>query len=235
MPAMGTTGAAGRSPVLVASAGGAAALMAITGVVVRDIEAVAIGVGLVVAVALLWWRRGLLGRIALLGLLADVVFWMAPAAWSNATNSASLGGLLVPLVLVVLSVAGLASVVGVPDRPVAFARAALLAAALVFGVVQAGGDRVTPGPGAVVVSSRGAKFSSARLEAAGPEVTVVYRNHDLFWHTFTIDALDVDIRAPLSATRSATFRAEPGTYRFYCAIPGHESAGMKGTLTVRTV
>jgi hypothetical protein len=27
-------------------------------------------------------------------------------------------------------------------------------------------------------------------------VTVVLTNHDLFWHTFTIDELDVDLEAP---------------------------------------
>jgi uncharacterized cupredoxin-like copper-binding protein len=26
---------------------------------------------------------------------------------------------------------------------------------------------------------------------------------------------------------------KPGTYEFYCPVPGHEQAGMKGTLTVQ--
>jgi uncharacterized cupredoxin-like copper-binding protein len=26
---------------------------------------------------------------------------------------------------------------------------------------------------------------------------------------------------------------KPGSYEFYCQVPGHEAAGMKGTLTVK--
>ena len=33
--------------------------------------------------------------------------------------------------------------------------------------------------------------------------------------------------------QQVTFTAAPGTYRFYCAIPGHTALGMAGTLTVR--
>jgi len=33
-----------------------------------------------------------------------------------------------------------------------------------------------------------------------------------------------------TATLTATLKA--GTFTFYCAVPGHEQAGMKGTLTV---
>ena len=29
-----------------------------------------------------------------------------------------------------------------------------------------------------------------------------------------------------------TVKLKPGTYTFYCPVPGHEQAGMKGTLTV---
>jgi uncharacterized cupredoxin-like copper-binding protein len=29
-----------------------------------------------------------------------------------------------------------------------------------------------------------------------------------------------------------TANLKPGTYEFYCSVPGHEQAGMKGTLTV---
>jgi uncharacterized cupredoxin-like copper-binding protein len=38
------------------------------------------------------------------------------------------------------------------------------------------------------------------------------------------------VQAGGTATVTATLK--PGTYTFYCPVPGHEAAGMKGTLTV---
>jgi plastocyanin len=67
------------------------------------------------------------------------------------------------------------------------------------------------------------------LTARSDQVTVVLTNHDLFWHTFTIDELDVDLEAPLGGTRDVSFTAPPGTYRFYRRVPAHAAAGMRGT------
>ena len=68
--------------------------------------------------------------------------------------------------------------------------------------------------------------------AGNGRVTVGVRNSDLFWHTFTIDAAGVDVAVPVGAVRQAAFDAAPGSYTFYCKIPGHAQAGMRGTLTV---
>jgi uncharacterized cupredoxin-like copper-binding protein len=35
------------------------------------------------------------------------------------------------------------------------------------------------------------------------------------------------------ADSTVTTTLKPGTYEFYCPVPGHEQAGMKGTLTVK--
>ena len=76
-------------------------------------------------------------------------------------------------------------------------------------------------------------FSTTALSATSGDVTVHLSNGDLFWHTFTIDALDVNEPVPVRDELTISFKAQPGTHSFNCVIPGHASAGMRGTLTVR--
>jgi uncharacterized cupredoxin-like copper-binding protein len=63
-------------------------------------------------------------------------------------------------------------------------------------------------------------------------VTIELVNQDPMQHDFTIDALGLKIVVPASSTASDTFTVKPGTYEFYCSIPGHKQAGMFGTMTV---
>lgn len=51
------------------------------------------------------------------------------------------------------------------------------------------------------------------------EVTVGLANQDLFWHTFTIEELGVDLPVPVGASLTVTFDASPGNYRFICPDP----------------
>ncbi len=213
---------------------GAAAILFITGAAIRDVEAIAIAVGLLVGVGLTFLLGArIVGRIVLGLLFADIVFWMAPAAWSNWNHGGSTSNLLIPVALVVCSLAGLASLVGAPSRAVAVAGAALLVAGLVLPTIGDDAEEIpAASPSVLHVKSSGADFLPSTLTATGAELTVVFHNKDLFWHTFTIDELDLNVRAPLGGTRVARFDSPPGTYEFYCAIPGHEAAGMKGTLVV---
>lgn len=75
-------------------------------------------------------------------------------------------------------------------------------------------------------------FSQAHLVVPEGPVTLALENRDLFWHTFTIEELDVDLRVPVRGEIATSFEAPPGEYRFFCAMPGHARAGMVGTLVV---
>ena len=79
---------------------------------------------------------------------------------------------------------------------------------------------------------RNTAFLQKTLTAQGGSISVAVANHDLFWHTFTIDALHVNVDVPIGANRRVTFNAPPGRYEFYCRVPGHRAAGMHGILTV---
>jgi len=209
-----------------------------------DREALAFAVIMVVGLGLLRVGTGLLGLLVLAALFVNIEIWMFPAANGNATYRAGLPDLLVSASLVAFSLAGFIGAVAalVHLRDPAAGRAAagptgVIAVLFIFislGLVWAMTDaepQVVP-EGAVEVRTTNVAFVPDTLRAGGGRVTVAVRNRDLFWHTFTIDALGVDIRAPVGGVRSASFEAEPGTYDFYCRIPGHASLGMRGRLTV---
>ncbi|HXF71257.1 MAG TPA: multicopper oxidase domain-containing protein [Actinomycetota bacterium] len=75
-------------------------------------------------------------------------------------------------------------------------------------------------------------FLPPSLHVPGPEVRIALVNDDPMPHDFTIDELGVKVAVDPGATAAVRFRADPGTYTFYCSIPGHREAGMEGTLVV---
>jgi plastocyanin len=214
------------------------------GVTRGDRESLGFAVVMLVGLGLLRVGRGLLGLLVMAALFVNIQFWMFPAANGNATYRVGLVDLLIPGALVAFSLAGLIGAVGgiIHLRDPAAGRAAaaptgILAVVFIFaslGLVWAMTDaeaQVVP-EGAIEVETVNVAFVPESFEAPSGEVTVAVRNRDLFWHTFTIDALRVDVRAPVGRLRTATFEARPGTYTYYCRIPGHTALGMRGTLTV---
>jgi plastocyanin len=209
-----------------------------------DREALGFAVVMLVGVGLLRVGSGVLGLLVLAALFVNIQFWMFPAANGNATYRVGLADLLVPASLVAFSLAGfigaVAGLVHLRDPAAGRGAAAptgILAVVFIFtslGLVWAMTDaeaQVVP-EGAAEVQTINVAFVPETFQAASGQVTVAVRNRDLFWHTFTIDALGVDVRAPVGRLRSATFEARPGTYSFYCRIPAHATLGMRGTLTV---
>lgn len=69
---------------------------------------------------------------------------------------------------------------------------------------------------------------------ANTDVTIALVNNGVTTHSFNVDELNVhsgDYQP--GQTGTVTINAQPGTYQYYCAIPGHKEAGMVGTITVQ--
>jgi plastocyanin len=210
-----------------------------------DREALAFAAVMLVGLGLLRVGNGLLGLLVLAALFVNIELWMFPAANGNATYRVGPVDLLVPGSLVAFSLAGfigaVAAIVHLHDPEAGRGAAGptgILAVVFVvasLGLVWAMTDTAPQAApvGALKVQTVNLSFRPDSLQATGGKVTVALHNRDLFWHTFTIDALHVNLRAPVGRLRAATFEARPGTYSYYCRIPGHAALGMRGTLTVR--
>ena len=68
---------------------------------------------------------------------------------------------------------------------------------------------------------------------AGETVNIVLDNRGAVYHDLTISGLSFVLTAdPAGRSSAALTVPEPGRYRFICSVPGHEAAGMSGTLIV---
>lgn len=186
-----------------------------------------------------------LGALVLGLLFADIGFYTVTSTITNLWNHAYGSATLLPASLATVSVLGFVSAwmcvlqprasVTPNHRTINFVGGVLLVAGIVFGVGLFGGTDTAPllPPSDVRVAVENMAFSNTALRAHHGHVVVEMQNHDLFWHTFTIEPLGVDLKVPIQATQQVAFEAPAGVYTFHCTIPGHELLGMTGTLTVQ--
>jgi len=137
-------------------------------------------------------------------------------------------------------------------RPGRFALAGGIALALgLAGMAAAWADAPGSGPLIVEIPIRYSHFvRDAVTVRAGVPVSFVLRNDDPIDHEWIVgDAgvhehhragtepihasrpTELSVRAGSTATTTVTF-TEPGTYRYICHLPGHETYGMVGTVRV---
>jgi len=81
----------------------------------------------------------------------------------------------------------------------------------------------------------GLKFSTSHLTAPHGRVSIVMKNLSPLQHDVAIKGNGVSVKGKLVgkgglSTVTATLKA--GSYTFYCTVPGHAAAGMKGTLKI---
>jgi plastocyanin len=78
-------------------------------------------------------------------------------------------------------------------------------------------------------------YSTKTLAAKTGRVTITMTNMSPLEHNLTIaQGSNVLGATPTftGGTKALSLVLKPGTYTFYCSVPGHRQAGMEGTLTV---
>jgi mono/diheme cytochrome c family protein len=75
------------------------------------------------------------------------------------------------------------------------------------------------------------KFKSA--EAKAGKVTLETKNDASVPHNIALQGGPAGAVVSGGKISKVTVNLKPGSYTFFCSVPGHEQAGMKGTLTVR--
>jgi plastocyanin len=80
-------------------------------------------------------------------------------------------------------------------------------------------------------------FDQKDVTAKAGSVTINFDNTQALSHDVKVEDSSgqelggTDLVA--SGTANATVDLQPGTYTFFCSVPGHREAGMEGTLTVK--
>jgi len=79
------------------------------------------------------------------------------------------------------------------------------------------------------------KLSPKEISVAAGPVAVTYKNTGAITHTLVNeeDPSFKKISADSGKTETETWQAKPGTYTFYCDVPGHRGAGMEMKVTVK--
>jgi plastocyanin len=113
----------------------------------------------------------------------------------------------------------------------------VVAAPLAFGACSSSGGSSNEACPATVNATVHAhdsyRFTPDTLTATAGKWTVKLIDDGALDHTFQIHGIDGKASTS-GGTKTAchTFTLTKGTFHFYCGIAGHESSGMKGTLTV---
>jgi plastocyanin len=96
------------------------------------------------------------------------------------------------------------------------------------------------GGGAIAVAANPEgqfKYMPSTLSAKAGKVTIAFTNSAPIEHNLTVASASGAVAGATPTSRGAvknlTVSLTPGTYKFYCTVPGHRQAGMEGTLVVK--
>jgi plastocyanin len=96
------------------------------------------------------------------------------------------------------------------------------------------GSAAAGGAGDVTFVADDVVYSDAPSTVPAGQVTFELVNEGNVPHDVTLEELDDEVVAHAEGGQTVTGRTElePGTYTYYCSVPGHRAAGMEGNFTV---
>jgi plastocyanin len=109
------------------------------------------------------------------------------------------------------------------------------------GEAAAGGSGGGGGSGSIVkieaVSSSALEYAEKEVTAKAGNVSIEFTNPQSLAHDVAVESSSGEQIGKTELVASGSANAtignlKPGTYTFYCTVPGHREAGMEGTLTV---
>ena len=81
------------------------------------------------------------------------------------------------------------------------------------------------------------KFDKTTLTAKAGSVSISFTNMATLSHNLTVASASGAVVGATATFQGGTkvlaLNLKPGTYKFYCTVPGHRAAGMEGTLTAQ--
>jgi uncharacterized cupredoxin-like copper-binding protein len=88
---------------------------------------------------------------------------------------------------------------------------------------------------ATTISVTGKEFSFKLSKKSGPHGTFVFKfkNVGSVGHDFKIAGKKTPVIQPGASAKLTVKIAKAGRYKYLCTVPGHATAGMKGTFTVK--
>jgi uncharacterized cupredoxin-like copper-binding protein len=80
------------------------------------------------------------------------------------------------------------------------------------------------------------RYEQSTVTGKAGTVSIEFSNSASLEHNFTLaNSSGTQVGATptfAGGTKTLTLSLKPGTYKFYCTVPGHRAAGMEGTLTL---
>lgn len=113
--------------------------------------------------------------------------------------------------------------------------AALLAVAAIAAPAALANGKAATSVVHVAASKNGLHYTTKSLHANAGRIELVFANPSSLRHNVRLEQGETEFGGTKTITHSTTrafVTLKHGTYHFYCSVPGHEDAGMSGTLTV---